>query len=276
MPLHPVSRKGAGRSGFVLLTSAVSMIVVIGFLGLAMDVGYLQVMRMRAQVAADAGALAAGHEILNGNTSQITTSGCNDASLNGFTNGVNGVTITVNRPPASGAHTGDDKYAEVNVAKDQPTFFMRLFGINSVNVKARALGRPGSSPTCLYVLDPTANEALKDASDANVQLACGILVNSNNTDKALYVSGHACLTASAIGVVGDFKNDSDCATGITPTPTTGIETFTDPLASLTRPAVGAGNYTDYKLDKQTVTMNPGVYCRGIYINESIVTMNPGL
>ena len=85
MPLHPVSRKDTGRSGFVLLTSAVSMIVVIGFLGLAMDVGYLQVMRMRAQVAADAGALAAGHEILNGNTSQITTSACNDASLNGFT-----------------------------------------------------------------------------------------------------------------------------------------------------------------------------------------------
>lgn len=67
-----------------------SLVVLLGFLGLATDVGYLRYMKRRLQAAADAGAIAGASEKKNGGN--YLTAAQNDASLNRFTDGTNGVT----------------------------------------------------------------------------------------------------------------------------------------------------------------------------------------
>src|SRR5215472_2532303 len=99
------SAEQRSRRGFVLLTAAVMMFVLLGFVGLAFDVGYMQWLRRRAQTAADAAALAGAWAAIEGDT--VTTSGQNASADNGFTSGSSGVTVTINQPPSSGSYSSD-------------------------------------------------------------------------------------------------------------------------------------------------------------------------
>src|SRR6266853_813713 len=93
------------RRGVILIIVAGMMFVLLAFVGLAFDVGYLQWSRRRAQTAADAAAVAAAWAVLKGDT--VTTSGQNGSADNGFTDSTNGVTVTINKPPSTGSYTTD-------------------------------------------------------------------------------------------------------------------------------------------------------------------------
>src|SRR5690349_23669700 len=51
------------RSGVIIVLSAILMIVMFAMAALAIDVGYMYVVRTQLQAAADAGALAAGNSL---------------------------------------------------------------------------------------------------------------------------------------------------------------------------------------------------------------------
>jgi hypothetical protein len=59
----PSKPSKARERGYILLTSAVSLTVLLGFLGLAVDVGYLQFQKRRIQSAADAAAAGAAFQL---------------------------------------------------------------------------------------------------------------------------------------------------------------------------------------------------------------------
>src|SRR5216117_2516868 len=109
-----------GKRGFVLPTAVGMMFVLVAFVGLAFDVGYLQWSRRRAQTAADAAALAAAWAVVEGDP--VTTSGQNGSADNGFTNSTNGVTVTINKPPSSGSYTSDATAVEAVISQDAPSF----------------------------------------------------------------------------------------------------------------------------------------------------------
>lgn len=74
-----LSRKGAtsdkkrrGRKGFVLVATALSLLALIGMLGLAVDVGRLMIFKTEAQSFADAAAISAATK-LNGRKSGVDT-----------------------------------------------------------------------------------------------------------------------------------------------------------------------------------------------------------
>src|SRR3989454_12113541 len=98
------------KRGVVILTAVGMMFVLLAFVGLAFDVGYLQWSRRRAQTAADAAALAGAWAVAQGDT--VTTSARNASADNGFTNSANGVTVTINKPPSSGNYTRDNSAVE--------------------------------------------------------------------------------------------------------------------------------------------------------------------
>lgn len=92
MDCRPSKSAGAINRGFVLLTVGLMLVVLFAFLGLAMDVGYLQWTKRRMQVAADGAAVGGAQEVLRGAIgSQITSSAKGDSALNGFTDGANGL-----------------------------------------------------------------------------------------------------------------------------------------------------------------------------------------
>lgn len=261
------------ESGQVLIIATISLVVLLGFAGLATDVGYLRYMKQRMQSAADAGAIGGASELAYGS---FTTAAQNDASKNGFENNVNGVSVTVNNPPKSGQHTLDldptnaHSYVEVIVAQPQPTFFMKALGKNSVDLQARAVGvlKPGP---CMVALSSSSSGAFKLTPGGGyaVEVKCGIIIESNSTS-ALQTNGNT-LTANSIGIVGGCK---DCGANVTPSPTH-IDPVAnpDPLAYLPNPTPSGTSRANPNISADSHTLQPGIYANGITIG--YVSGNPG-
>ena len=63
-----------------------------------------------------------------------------------------------------------------------------------------------SSPgeTCIWALNGSAANAVRVSGNATVNLACGILSNSDDPS-AMVQQGNSCLTASSLYVVGGYS-----------------------------------------------------------------------
>ena len=270
------AQTGARRRGFVLVTMIASLTIVMAFLGLAIDVGYEQYMKVRMQAAADAAALGGARELAASGTTNLVSAARGDAATNGFTHGTNSVTVTVNNPPASGYATSNGTAVEVIITQSVPTFFMQVMGISSGTVRARAVAQTegGGASSCFYALDPAMSNAFSVSNGVNVSSSCGIVIDSNSKT-ALTATGGARLSAPSISVVGSYTVNNGAT--ISPSPTTGVTAVSNPFASLPTPSVGSCNYTNYSAGGgATVTLNPGVYCGGINIaNGATATFNAG-
>ena len=258
--------------GQVMLLVTIALIALLGLAGLATDAGLLWTEKGQIQTAADAAAVAGALAVVSGGN--VTSAAKTDSSVNGFTDGTNGVIVTVNHPPGSGSYAGDSSAVEAIVSKPEPTFFLRALGVNSVPVKARAVAHTGSHD-CIYVMNPTANNALVVSGSSSLSSSCGIIVNSNSTS-GLVSSGSACITASAIGVNADSESQMAC---VTPTPVLDVPRAPDPLAWVSAPSVGACNFTNTSVKTVgTTTLSQGVYCNGISVSGVgvLAKLNPGL
>ncbi len=258
---------------------ALSLIVLLAFMGLAIDLGYFRSVKRQMQTAADASAMAGAAELPFNNA---TTAAKADSAANGFTDGINGVKVTVNNPPVSGQHAGDTKYVETIVSQNAPTFFAKALGIQSVSIQARAVAHLGSGNNCIFALDPTSNNALTVDVFASLSSHCGIVVESSSS-KALSCVLLGSISASSIGVVGGVQN---FLCWISPKPVTGIHTPvpSDPLASLPAPTIGPCTFSSQQIYNASnsppanpTKINPGVYCGGIQIQPGAsVIANPGV
>ena len=140
------------QSGQALISTVLALTVLLGVGGLAMDMGVLRYEKRLQQTAADAAAVAGASNLTHGG---VTTGAQSASAANGFTDGINNVTVTINNPPASGPHSGNGNYVEALVVAVQPTYFMRIFGINSETIAARAVATNvsgGANSGCLYTL----------------------------------------------------------------------------------------------------------------------------
>src|SRR5271167_222042 len=94
---HFYKLSGAAR-GQVLVLATMVIVVLVGMVALATDLGILWSERRQMQSATDAAAIAAVSALRS--SGNVTSAARNVASLNGFTNGANSTTVTVNNPPA--------------------------------------------------------------------------------------------------------------------------------------------------------------------------------
>ena len=264
-------RRSVRERGAVVAYMAVIMPVILGGLGLAIDNGRLYGVRRQMQTAADATAMAAAHEWRQENFEGYTAAAIEDAVRNGF-DPDDGVEIEVNVPPTSGPRTGDNNFVEVVIREDIPLYFMRAFNKHSTVVESRAVAGLVPSDACIYILDPSESNALVAAGDARLTLeGCGIHVNSSHSSAARTMGG-GMISASAIGVVGNYNG-----TGFFPSPQTGIYSSPDPLADLPAPSSAGCTYTEPVEIMDTQTLNPGSYCGGIKVTSTgNLTLNPGM
>ncbi len=271
----PMLRKRPAERGFVLITTVLSLVVLAAFLGLAVDVGYVQLVKTRMQTAADAAALGGAQEMKANGSSAVVTAARGDAALNGFTDGRNGVAVTVNNPPTSGYYQSDSTAVEVIIAQSVPAFFLELAGTSSTNVRARAVARQESGTSCLYMLDPSSSGTLSASGGATVQVNCGVVDNSSNS-RAVTLSGGARIAATSVSIVGNYSVSGGAS--ISPAPTTGVTADGDPLSYLPTPSVGACTQTNLSVSGgNTKTLDPGVYCNGLRLSGgAVVTLNPGV
>jgi Flp pilus assembly protein TadG len=252
--------KRKSESGQALVFAALALVVLIGFAGLAIDMGVLRYQKRLQQSAADAAALAGASNLAS--TSGGVTSGAQNASAaNGFTDNGGGQTsacsasgatvgtvcVQINNPPLSGPHTSNTNYVEALVAVVQPTYFMKIFGTSSEVITARAVATNLSGGTgggCLYTLGPpsSAIEGVNINGSAELNAtSCGIIDNGDFNTKG----NKLIVNAATFGVAGDANKSGPGGTvtcsdqAQADCPTYGTPASGDPLASLTAPAVGA-------------------------------------
>lgn len=272
-PVRPKRRAG----GFVLSTMAATTAVVMECIGLGIDAGYLQLIKTRMQSAADAAAVGGAQELKANGSANVVSAARSDAALNGFTNGQNSVSVTINMPPQSGNYTADSSAVEALLSQSVSPVFMGLLGVSSIVVNARGVAHQGSANGggCLFTLDPSASSAFSLSGGVQLVSQCGVQVNSSS-NTAMSVSGGTSLTAPSISVVGNYSLSG--GSSISPLPSTGASVVNDPLARLPAPAVGGCNYTSYSVSGgATKTLSPGVYCNGISVSGGAdVVFNPGV
>ncbi|MDQ3541968.1 MAG: pilus assembly protein TadG-related protein [Chloroflexota bacterium] len=170
--------------GQVLIIFALATFVLIGFVALSVDAGFLMAERRQAQSAADAGALAAATDVLRNKTNAIVqTSGQAYGALNADVPAGN---VTVNWPASAlaGTYAGNIKYVEVIVTKPVDKFFVGAVYTGAWEVSARAVAgiEPKPRPYALLALN-----------------APGIYINGTTS---VYVDGGSAMSNSNINSSG--------------------------------------------------------------------------
>jgi hypothetical protein len=300
-----------------LVLTALALVTLLAVAGLAIDMGVMRYDKRVQQTAADAAAIAAATDISSGTWQ---TAGQDASSNNGFTDSGSGnslspcyaagasvgmVCVEIDSPPKDGPHSTDKfcpsttatcdlDYAEARVAKVQPTFFMKIFGVESETVVARAVatdwsGVWGNGNNCIITTGPpstsmSANNAGLGATGSVILNAptCGIQDDGN-----LIANGGTNLSIDsasinvAYGYNGPSKSDcsSDPVVGVCPPPSsnTGV-VVPDPL------------YNVYPIPATTPSSGPvkitegstGAVCTGAGCTNNVVcsgsncTINPGI
>lgn len=264
---YPPRGMAGNRRGAMLVFVAVSMVVLIGFLALTLDVGAGNRQRRIAQTAADAAALAGAAEIWRNITDPgvIKPAAQAEALRNGFNDADPDVQVQVfyEPGPVSGPHAGDGAYVEVVIDKTIPTIFAGIFNFASLGVRTRAVAGVGSyALNCIYSLDPSGPKAIEVENGGELTTNCGVSINSTNPN-ALDVnnSGQLNTQGGGIAIAGGWTGNKTP----TPTPSSGAPLFENPLKDLTMPTVGACDHTSKVIVSGTMTLSPGVYCGGIEV-----------
>ncbi|MGH9482107.1 MAG: pilus assembly protein TadG-related protein [Terriglobales bacterium] len=259
------------QTGQALVLGVGCLVALMGVMAMGADVGVYRLQERELQTVADSAAIGGAGELFYGD---VTTGAQNAAALNGFVNGTGGDTLTVNNPPVTGPHAGNNQYVEVIATELSPGYFMKVFGIASLNLSARAVAYLGSGTGCVYALNPSASGAITLNGTFNVQLQCALYADSNSS-QALLVNGSGSVTAKSIGVVGGTLVNGPVT--VNPAPVTGMIPAGDPLDYLNPPST-AGSCTSPTVinGSGNFTLNPGVYCSTLIINGSPnITFNPG-
>jgi Putative Flp pilus-assembly TadE/G-like len=301
------------EAGYTLILTAAGLVVLTGFMGLGMDLGVLRYEKRLQQTAADAAALAGASNLCNsGNCtgySGVTAGAQSAAAADGFPDSGGGnvsacgsgaavgtVCVQVINPPEDttlngvtfpgGPHAGNNNYVEVLVAEVHSTYFMKVLGINSETLTARAVASNLSeelsladgvvgNASCLYTLGPppASIEAVSGSGTLDAA-ACGI------SDDGNYDSTHLTVSANTFGVSGSGGGSATCATG--PCPAYGMPAVADPLATVSPPTEPAASPscpargTCNVSTSGTETLFPGTYASLTIRPGSTVTFEPGL
>jgi hypothetical protein len=296
--------------------ATVSLSLMLGMLGLGVDLGWAYFRREAVQTAADAAAAAVvraamstspnsqacgSNKVWCGSPTGTATNcpatavtsastsfdnGCMLAAANGFTtSGSRTVSIQANTtsPAPTVPGTAVTYWATVRVSESVVPFFGSPGNdspFTSSAVSTAAIESSGAvSNDCVYVLSTTASPALTLSNGAHMTTSsCGVAVNSNSTtgSMALNVSGGATLTSNTVNVVGNYATSNGGS--ISSTPHTGVAAAADPFASLpSQTPAGTCNSGNFTAWQATAyTPTAGTYCGFSLGNGMNATMGPGI
>ena len=226
-------RKLREDKGQAIVVVALSMVVLLGFLGLGLDMSYLRYMKRQVQRAADAAAVAGAAELAtcagqNATACLAMQNAVQDALkenkfstpptmvYNCGTGSAGTLVVEVNNPPcalgstAADPHYGQPDYVEVIISQVEPLNFATIFGVNSETMNARSEASPTND--LIYALDPTGSPALEvggggfgffSFTTGKVSVTTpGGVVDDGDGSSAFSCTSGSTVTAPYIGVVG--------------------------------------------------------------------------
>lgn len=255
--------------------TALALVTILGFAGLAVDMGHGYALRRGSQQAADSAAFSAAAALTAGGADPTA-----DARAVAARYGLAASQVQVNLPPASGPNAGDTSAVEVVVERPRARFFSGFVGGQPGLVRARAVARAGKSgDACVVALNATASAAAAETGTADVVLnGCSLFANSSS-QSALELKGGARLTAQSVGLVGSYSQSSNSSITTVESVRTGQAPINDPYRGVSVPpysgcdALQSGS-TTYA---PRADGSPRVFCNGLQLNAGeTITLQPGV
>jgi len=282
------ARRAVARAGLLLTDrraasaamTAMTLPLLIGFMGLAMDVGVWQMNKHRLQGAADQAAYSVAiAKSKQANVTQARTEATALLARLGYVNGANGITVDIRNPPTAGAYTGDTDAWQVSISRPQTLYFSKLFLNSGPLVVARAVARAGGTPGwgCILSLHPTAAGANSFTNNADTAAGCDVYTNSSSAS-ALQCDNNCDIFGNTYTVGGNAVTNHGTLHG--DINDTGVSAATNPYAGLPVPTAASLTCTSTTAitakSPSPSTISPGVYCGGIDVAANkTLTMTPG-
>lgn len=220
------------EGGQTLVLTALCTTVLIGFTGLAVDVGVAYRAKRNLQTAADDAAIAAAlnyQYVLNGDPTAA-------AKAAAAKNGVSGSNVTVLSSPTTGYHQGLG-FFEVRIVQPQVAFLAAVLKMPQINVGARAVAGVTPASSCMYVLNTKDADSFKIKGNATVTTTgCGIQVNSTSTE-AFCDGGSATIAGPYVRLTGGQDTGGGCNKAPGATVFSGYPSQSDPFANKVFPDI---------------------------------------
>jgi len=218
-----------------------------------------------------------------GNVTQATQAAIDDATRNGFTNGANNTTVTVNGStmastyaPTSGPYAGESPVLHVEVIivrQVKTTLVPAEAAFNPVRARGVAGSTPVATANAITVLDPSANQALSSSSSGTIHATGGNIFVDSSSSSSISTSGSGSITAASpytIGTVGGTAGNN-----YSPAVSTNQTLQPDPDGGWPRPSTtGMTNYGNC-CSNGTTTVQPGIYDQFNYSGNTDITMAAG-
>ncbi len=263
------------RRGASVLVFALTLPIMIGFLGLGSEVAYWYVNQRTMQTAADFGAFSAAVDLRGGKLdSYAMVEGKSEALDNGADAATD--TVTVNIPPLSGAITTSDA-AEVIIVRSLPRLFSAIFVDEPMSITARGVAQySAGNSACFVALRRSADFAVDISGSADIILhGCDVQSNSSSADAAR-ITGSATLTTGCISAAGGISASAGLTLTDCSVPDEGAALSLDPYESLPMPDL-TGPCATLPAGSPTAahTFSPGRYCGGLTL-QGTETLQPGV
>ncbi|MFQ5765083.1 MAG: pilus assembly protein TadG-related protein, partial [Rhodospirillales bacterium] len=284
----PFKALARDRRGVIVVLFALLLPIMLGFIGIGVELGYWFMQHRDLQAAADAAAIAGSYELAEDRASSIGSIATQEAENNGWsaTDG----TITIRSQPfnstfpASGAFTADNKAVEVLLTRTVGLLFSGYFLDNPVTINSRAVGLAvaGATTACVLALGnglSSGASAITASGGASVSMSgCTLATNSTNS-AAIKLSGGGSITADCVyssGGVSGTPVTTQCSGAKENQPA-----VVDPYATIPQPTFSAcSNPADkYSLTgSSSDTLDAGtkdVYCSISSSSSGTLELNAG-
>jgi Flp pilus assembly protein TadG len=286
-------RLRAEDAGQTMVLAAVMMPILIGAVGIAVDVGYAFDHRRQMQLAADSAALAGGRALRTNpsiSNADLATIVRADATRNKFKHGINSVSVTICKPavdspcPTQYTYVADNQAIKVTIDQPKSTFLIRVLGMTTMNIGVTAVASSsptGASTANVIVLDDSCTSGAFAASGGVAVTVNGSMFVNSCDQNGTKASGGTPVNVSD----GLFMGCSSTQCGgyqeqggslFTPAPTPGEPQMRDPLEDLPEPVPSGPTFNDPNINSGTHTLQPGIYNKGITIHGGNVTFAPGI
>ena len=305
---HPVARRGRARRGrsargAVCIWAVLMMMVLVGFVGLSLDVAYGTLVAGKLQNAADAACLAGvakvSASVEDARLAAYTLAAANEAgggpvqiSLNEG-NSADGDIVIGTYDRATGVFTATltspnavkvvARRTETALGGSLPLLFGPIFGVGTVELERTAIAMIESSGgdagvICLNEDDPQAlfltGNAVLEVNATEPGVTGAVQVNSDNS-QGVKTTGNSEIQADELNVAASSLQWTPDVTGDV---NTSQAVMPDPMGSMAEPTSWGTNYGSVSVSgSSSVTLQPGYYPGGIKISaNATVDLEPGL
>jgi len=284
------------NSGVANIWVAIALPMMVAFVGLAIDMGYMTWVGQQTQLCADASALAGAYYVQT-DLDEARAAAVRIGLLNRAADGPMQLNLNSENAPEGDIVVGryDRDTMTFNPASETPNAVQvrakrtsdsingsvqLLFGpalnISVANIQRSAIAMVGGGTGAgLIVLDEHGENALCVHGDVQLNVNDGAIQVNSDHDQGAWFYGSVELQADQLNCVGAYRD-----TGATILPddiNTGCDVLPDPLAFLPEPTWDpAADLGAISMTGGTLTIQPGYYSGGISTTGGTLFFEPGI